>query len=267
MSLLDENGRVLISPSRLRAWQECPLKWKAVYVEGKRSPPTASMIFGTAIHAALETFHRSLWLKTPVTVAELETVFAETLHREANPADFPSVKVGPDLQEQANRLLEIYVERFGDEKVSAVELSLTAPLIDTDTGEDLGATLVGVIDLITESRQVVDLKSSARASDVFDLALTHGTQMDAYHWLLLHGAGFEPTGVEIRLLVRRKQPDVECYQLPHRKEFRRFLDLCRKYIAFVRSTEPVHPRVNLFCGSACPAYAACRACHGFGEVA
>lgn len=266
MSLFDENGRVLISPSRLKTWQECPMKWKAVYIDEIRMAPTPSLVFGTAIHKALESFHRSRWLGQPVTIDELESVFATTLQIESNPAGAEPVDVGPEMLVQARRLIEIYAGQYGDEMAAAAELMLSAPLVDTKTGEDLGAQLVGVIDLITDDRRVIDLKSSARTTNLFDLAIAHSVQLDAYRWLMLHSAGHEPEGVEIRLLVRKKQPEVQTFRLPRRSGFVPFIDLCRRYIDFVHQSKAVLPRPNMFCGESCPAYLPCRAFHGL-EVA
>lgn len=259
MSLFDEHGKVLVSASRLKTWQECPMKWKAIYIDEKRTPPTPALVFGTAIHSALEAFHRARWMGTPVTAAELEGVFAQSLEAEAHPIGSEPIDVGEDFQRQASKLIELYLERHGNDGVAAAELSLTAPLFDD-------AQLVGVIDLITDDRRVVDLKSSARGSDLFDLAVSHSVQLDAYRWLMQHNAGHEPNGLEIRLLVRKKQPELQTYRLPQRKGFDAFLELCQRYVAFVKEAHQPHPRPNLFCGENCPAYVPCRAYHGL-EVA
>ncbi len=264
--LFDEAGRVLISPSRLKMWTECPMKWKAAYVDEIRTPPSPSMVFGTAIHKALEAFHRSRWLGNPVTAEELEVVFATTLQVESNPADAAPVEVVPEMLPQARKMIELYTSEFREEKVAAAELSLSAPLVDTETGEDLGAQLVGVVDMVTEDRRIVDIKSSARTTNLFDLAIAHSVQTDSYRYLL-ENAGQKPTGVEIRLLVRKKAPELQTFRLPMRSNFAAFLDLSRRYVAFVRAREAVGPRPNLYCGATCPAYVPCRQFHGLPEVA
>ena len=266
MSLFDENGRVLISPSRLKAWVDCPLKWKAVYIDELRYPASPSMVFGSAIHKALETFHRGLWCSTPASPDELLKLFNETLQEESHPPGSDPLLLDEDeMAKQAKGLLDLYVSRYGTEKVAAAELSLTTAVIDLATGEDLGATLVGVIDLITSEGTVVDVKTSARTSDLFDLTISHSVQLDAYRYLL-HSSGAAAKEMEIRLLVRTKVPRVEAFQLPAKKSFESFLSLCRGYVDFVRCMEVPRPRPGIFCGPGCPAYSQCRAHHGL-EVA
>ena len=266
MSLFDDSGRVLISPSRLKTWTECPMKWKSVYVDEIRTPPTPSLVFGSAIHKSLETFHRARWLGESISQQELESSFATALQIECNPVGLAHVEVNElEMWAQAKALIALYTSEFEDEKVAAAELMLSAPLVD-ETGEDLGATLNGVIDLITADRKVVDLKSSARTSNLFDLAIAHSVQLDAYRYLMLHSAGHEPNSVEIRMLVRKKQSEIQTFKLPMRSSLAPFLDLCRRYIRFVHHSEAVLPRPGMFCGQSCPAYVLCRAFHGL-EVA
>jgi hypothetical protein len=47
-----------ISPSRLNLWLRCPLAFKITYIDGIRTPTSASMFIGKQVHAALETHYR-----------------------------------------------------------------------------------------------------------------------------------------------------------------------------------------------------------------
>lgn len=263
MKLLDEDGRVLISPSRLNTWLTCPLKWKAMYVDEVSLQPTASMIFGTGIHRALEMFHRARWMQSPISTEALQLTFQEVVVAEYARTGL-AVADQDEFTRQSTGLLGLYVERYGTDTVSAAEQSLTAPMVDTETGEDLEATLVGVIDLIT-SEGAVDIKTTARTSNLFDLTLQHSLQLDAYRWLLKN-SGVDIKSVEVRLLVRRKTPVIESFRLPVKPTFESFLRTCRRYVAFVRNQEATTPRPNMFCGESCPAYSLCRVYHGL-EVA
>jgi hypothetical protein len=265
MSLYDQDGRVLISPSRLKTWLDCPLKWKAVYVDEIRSPATPSLVFGTAIHRALEVHHRSRWLGGENSAEELEAVFREAVLDACREDGLDPLALDLDeFTRQAKLLIDAYRNTYGNERVSAAELSLAAPIVDAH-GE-LGAQLVGVIDLVTDDRRVVDIKSSARSADLFDLTVAHSIQLDAYRWLVLHSTGEEPTAMELRVLLRRKNPEIQTYTLPTRRGFGPFLELVKAYVAFVRNAHPAIPRTGMFCGASCPAYAACRLHHGL-EVA
>ena len=47
-----------VSPSRLSCWLSCPLKWAFRYRDGLRTPTTAALFTGKAIHASLECYYR-----------------------------------------------------------------------------------------------------------------------------------------------------------------------------------------------------------------
>ena len=47
-----------ISPSRLSCWLSCPLKWAFRYRDGLRTPTTAALFTGKAVHASLECYYR-----------------------------------------------------------------------------------------------------------------------------------------------------------------------------------------------------------------
>jgi hypothetical protein len=52
-SVRERQGGALeyVSPSRLSCWLSCPLKWKFRYLDGIRTPTTASLFVGKAVHA------------------------------------------------------------------------------------------------------------------------------------------------------------------------------------------------------------------------
>ena len=261
MSLYDQDGRVLISPSRLKTWLDCPLKWKAVYVDEIRSPASPSLVFGTAIHRALEVHHRSRWLGSETSAEELNAVFQQGVLQACRDDGLDPLTLDQvEFARQARLLIDHYLTRYGNERAAAAELSLSAPIADAQG--DLGAQLLGVIDLVTDDRRVVDIKSSARTADLFDLTVAHSIQLDAYRWLMLHSTGEEPTALELRVLLRRKNPEIQTYMLPTRRGFGPFLEIVKAYVAFVRSAHPAIPRPGMFCGASCPAYAACRLHHG-----
>ena len=86
-----------------------------------------------------------------------------------------------------------------DEKPLAVEVALEAPLVDPDTGEDLGMPLVGVIDLVLDGEDgpvIADFKTAARSSEPMEIS--HEIQLSSYAWLYRQVAGRKEAGIEIR---------------------------------------------------------------------
>lgn len=55
--LIDEQGRVRLSFSRVESYQRCPAKFRYSYVDRLPGEPAPALSFGTSIHAALEAFY------------------------------------------------------------------------------------------------------------------------------------------------------------------------------------------------------------------
>lgn len=49
-----------LSPSKLTDYMTCPIKFYARYILGIKSPPSAGMLLGRAVHKALELLGRLL---------------------------------------------------------------------------------------------------------------------------------------------------------------------------------------------------------------
>lgn len=55
--LVDDQGRVRLSFSRVDAWEQCGLKFRYRYVDRLPTAPRSYLSFGTSVHTALEAFH------------------------------------------------------------------------------------------------------------------------------------------------------------------------------------------------------------------
>ena len=120
-----------------------------------------------------------------------------------------------------------------DEKPLAVEVAAEAPLVDPDTGEDLGMPLVGVIDLVLDNEAgplIADFKTAARSSEPMEI--TNEIQLSSYAWLHRQITGQQEGGLEIRSLIKTKTPKVEFHPYPARTEvhFRRLFAVVREYL-------------------------------------
>ena len=119
-----------------------------------------------------------------------------------------------------------------DEEPLAVEVPAEAPLVDPATGEDLGVPLLGVMDLVLDGPQgpvIADFKTTSRSSE--PLEITHEIQLTAYAYLFRQASQRQEAGLEIRSLVKTKNPKIEfhCYPARTDRHFRRLLSLVREY--------------------------------------
>ena len=139
------------------------------------------------------------------------------------------------LRRQAVDLVRAYLAEVPPDEPPplAVEAAMETPLVDPLTGEDLGIPLLGIADLVLEAAEgpvVVDFKTTARAAPPLEVA--HEVQLTSYSYLFRRTAGREETGLEIRSLIKTRQPKVEVHRYPPRTDphFRRLFAVVREYL-------------------------------------
>jgi putative RecB family exonuclease len=225
-----------ISASRLNCWLSCPLKWAFRYRQGIRTPTTPALFVGKACHSALEAYYRHRQLGVTLEPGDVTGKFLESW---AGLVDQEQVMFTEIADEQAVRkqvcdLVTAYLAVVPkDEKPLAVEVAVEVPLVDPENGEDLGMPLVGVIDLVLEGQAgpvIADFKTAARSSEPMEIS--HEIQLSSYAWLYRQVAGRKEAGIEIRSLIKTKQPKVEFHPYAARSDdhFRRLFAVIREYL-------------------------------------
>jgi putative RecB family exonuclease len=134
---------------------------------------------------------------------------------------FQSTGEEAQLLAKAGELVRAYLAKVRQETtpIRAVETAVNAALIDPRTGEDLGISLVGVIDLVLgepDGSVIVDFKTAARADELSELV--HEIQLGSYAYLFRKVTGTEESGLELRRLVKTKVPQVLFHRWPARSE-------------------------------------------------
>jgi hypothetical protein len=212
------------------------LKWKLRYLDGIRTPTTPALFVGKAVHAGLECYYRHLQLGVTLEADDVLRKMVEswaTLVDEEK-MDFDSPDDEQAMRQQVANLVRVYLDNVPkDEKPLAVEVAAEAPLVDPDTGEDLGLPLVGVIDLVLDSEAgplIADFKTAARSSEPMEIS--NEIQLSSYAWLHRQITGQQEGGLEIRSLIKTKTPKVEFHPYPARTEvhFRRLFAVVREYL-------------------------------------
>jgi putative RecB family exonuclease len=235
----DRRGGVweYISPSRLNLWLRCPLAFKLQYIDGIRMPTTPSLFLGKAVHDGLEILYRHRQLGAELEAEDVAKRISDgwdgLVAKES--MRFDSTAEEDALKQQALALVAVYMDHVADtlEIPLAVETSMEAPLIDPDTGEDLGIPLTGIVDLVVDERAgplIVDFKTAAKSSPPFEI--THEIQLSSYAYLFRQATGDEEGGLEIRSLVKTKTPKIEfhTYQARREQHFRRLFAVIRAYL-------------------------------------
>ena len=229
--------RDYISPSRLTLWLKCPLAFKIRYVDGVITPTSPAAFVGKVVHTALETHyrHRQLGLTMPV-----DSLLRQLIDRwEQSAAEegvgFSSVAAEATCRRQATELVALYVTQLpvDEPRPLAVEVTLETPLADPVTGEHLGISLLGIMDLVlphSDGPVIADFKTAARSSAT--LEIVHEIQLSCYAYLFRRTTGQHESALEIRSLVKTKVPKVDTTRFPPRNaaHFRRLFAVIRGYL-------------------------------------
>ena len=226
-----------ISPSRLNLWLRCPLAFKLRYIDGIVEPASPNLLLGKMVHFGLELFYRHLQLGVILDAEAIATRMMADWDEAAtqDDAQFASVADENALKRQAVSLVTCYRSQVDEREDSplAVESRLEAPLVDPDTGADLGIPLLGVIDLVSDADNgslIVDFKTTSRGGKPPDVI--HEIQMTSYAYLFRHASRQTETALEIRGLVKTKSPRIEFHRYEARTDvhFRRLFAVIRAYL-------------------------------------
>jgi putative RecB family exonuclease len=226
-----------ISPSRLNMWLACPLKFRLKYIDGIETPPSPALFLGKAVHLGMELYYRHRQLGVTLAASEVTSRLVEAWGQAAvdEKLSFETVADEQACQAQAVLLVTTYLEQLaGNEPAPlAVEVAAEAPLVDPQTGEDLGIPLVGVMDLVLPDAAgpvIADFKTTGRSGEPLEVA--HEVQLSCYSYLFRRASGVPEGSLEIRNLVKTKVPKVQFHRYAARDErhWRRLFAVIRAYL-------------------------------------
>src|SRR6516165_3968104 len=159
-----------ISKSQIQTYLICPRKFWFQYVVGAMPEfLPASLPFGSALHAAVATFYRSI--KETGIKPELESVSCEfeTEWERAVAGQRLSFKGKTSVAshlDMGRALLRKFYEEVQPRKIEAIEYPFAVGLADPNTGEPLDVSLVGIVDLIESDDEgnliIAELKTSSK---------------------------------------------------------------------------------------------------------
>jgi len=264
------SNELYVSHSQISCWTQCSMRYELQYV--RQLPPervSIALPFGSAIHAAVELYFRTL--KNQGRIEPLEALckrFEDCLSLDLENADVPLIykRDMPDRDaaiEMGKAMLETFHDSVDltDMEIVDVEMPLSATLF-TDTGEATDYKLYGVLDLVLLDANgeliVVDVKTAAKA--ISQSTADNDGQISAYAYLVSSNRLAPATGEVLgRFLTLRKlkQPRLEqvsTIRTPfHRKRFARMANIVLSAI----ENGIFLPRPSWRCGD-CGFQSACR---------
>ena len=230
-----------ISPSRLNLWLACPRAFKFRYVAKIETPTSPSLFVGKQVHAALEVYYRHRQLDLLVPSTEIVTRMRDEWSRAAEEERVQFAKEGDSakLLDKSCQLVLAYLAQIPDNEPPplAVETVLEVPLVDPETGEDLGIPLRGIIDLVLDERDgavIADFKTAASSQQ--PLEVCHEIQLGCYALMYRVLSGEVEGGLEIRTLVKTKVPQIATYRYSPRSDAQigRLFAVVRAYLEDLR---------------------------------
>lgn len=201
------------SASQLVTYSMCPRKYLFNYL--LETPPafrSLALVLGSALHSAVEWYFERRILGITPQIAEAESILSADLQAETEGKIIRWKNHTPEsLEEEGRRLLRTYLAVNANLPVVAVEQPFTVELVDPFTGECAGRQLKGYFDLVLEGGRIVELKTSSRGWQEFELVRHLQIGAYAFAWNSLHGG---PSQLEVQVVVKlKREPRVETFTI------------------------------------------------------
>ncbi len=184
---------VIIRASSLGALFDCPARWAAIHLDGKRMPTSGKAMLGKAVHASTAVFDQSVIDGSGITISEAAAAAVDVIHKPDEEVawddDSPS-----DAESIALSLHQKYCTVIAPKQIySAVEVQCDALEIT-----DLGITLTGTTDRVRATEDgfgIADLKTGKTAVNADGVVATkgHSYQQGVYELLAEKGSGLPIT--------------------------------------------------------------------------
>ena len=221
MDIGDLRNKPHLSASSVNAYLECGLNYmfgRIAHIEPEFIAD--NLVFGKAVHKALEIFHRQRMEGVKLSQEEFLNEFETWWNTYA--ADRPDIKYkeGNDfktLLEQGKQLLTVYCEQVPEDKnrVIAVEEGFSFEI------DGLSIPIIGYMDLVEEDENgnivIVDFKTSAKSYN--SKQIDENNQLTVY-WGAAKKNGYADKEVMLRFdaLIKTKEPKFEQYYTSRTEE-------------------------------------------------
>jgi putative RecB family exonuclease len=200
-----------LSASQLTLYLQCSLKYRFQYLDKLPKPfKPAGLAFGSVIHSALDWFHKQKVNGNGVTLEMLIKIFDADWFSQCVEAEvrFKDKEAGAGLIEMGRQMLTQYFQTYKEMPVGA-EIPFSLPLVEPVTGEVLGPSLEGRLDL-AERDAVVEFKTSAQTLNAQDLK--DSLQLTCYGYAYRMLFQKEPKILRVVDFVKTKTPKMVMLQ-------------------------------------------------------
>lgn len=236
-----------LSPSSVKSYLSCSLRFFFERVEQIRKPTTVALHVGKAIHSTLQSFNLARWRGEDNSEAAMEEAFSSHFHeleKTEGPVDYADEETRWKVRSCAWNTVKASMD--SDEVSSQMPLGVEVGLSAAIPG--LPVPVRGVIDLVQHDLTAVDYKSAAAKPDTGHAAFDHELQLVTYQMMIEEATGDSPPSLDLIYLIKTKTPQVIRIKIPPADEQRkqRVADLYK--IAYEGiTTERFHPQPGMQC--------------------
>lgn len=201
-----------VSVSQINLYLMCPLKYRFVYVDMLPRPfKPIELALGTAFHAAVEWWHKHRKNGSSPDAEDVARILAADLRAQAEEKlQFKNGESLDDVIQVGGKLASAYVKGYRGKPVHDTEVPFRVPLVDLETGEDLGLPLDGYFDLLESNDTVVETKTAARAYDT--MAILNHLQLTAYGYAYRILYDREPN-LRLDVVTKTKTPRLQSVEV------------------------------------------------------
>ena len=197
-----------LSPSQINLYIQCSLKYKFQYIDNLPRPfKSSGLLFGGTMHSALDFFHKQKIKGNGVTLDKVLKIFETDWFSQKieNEIRYKNGESEPELLLQGKQFLTKHFHSYDGRPVSS-ETPFSLPLIHPVTGEVLGPTLNGIIDLIEVDDVIVEFKTTAKTMD--EQSVEDSLQLTSYGYAYQMLFRKEPKALKILNFVKTKTPKI-----------------------------------------------------------
>ena len=207
-----------ISFTQINTYMICPLKYKFQYIDQLEWPfVPAGLLFGSAVHKALEHFYTGKKENRKISYKELWSIFEGSWMKEQKnrPIFYSSGDSEKRLFAVAEKLIKLITVQTHSRRILAIEKDFEIEIENTETGEKLELPLRGKIDLIEKDKDgtitVVDHKTAARKFT--KVKIDYDLQMSCYAAVLHHHGMNKQNRIVYRfdVYLKNKSPEIVSY--------------------------------------------------------
>jgi RecB family exonuclease len=254
-----------LSISQINLYRTCSLKYRFQYLDQlPRLVQSANMVFGSAIHKALEWLHKERRNGRNPPLDEVLRVFEGDWHAQLLGGEvvFPDDDGRDKFIHKGKELVAQYYH-LPQKPVRDAEVYFQLPLTNPATGEVLDVPLRGVIDLVCADDTIDEFKTAAKRVSVSDLPDHLQLTTYSYAFELLYGR--TPKDLRLITLLRTKNPDIDVQVTGRTKEdYERLFHIAKETLKGIRAGVFIPNRGCWLCSS-CEFDPDCRAWTGNEE--